>query len=115
MRKQFVMYYSEIVQHELDNGRNIDGIDVDLRLTAIKSLNAQWLLWACTTFFTSSKGAPIIGKGWKKAGVSGLFDGTATILPADPFSRIYSETWKFELWTWGLNLMWAYCNTVDYL
>ena len=43
-------------------------------------------------FFTSSKGAQIIGKGWKKAGISGLLDGTTIIPSADPFSRIYSET-----------------------
>ena len=75
----------------MENGRNIDNIEVDLRLTAIKPLHAQWLV-SMYNFFTSSKGAPIIGKEWKKAGVKGLFNGTTTIPPADPFSRIYSET-----------------------
>ena len=84
MRKQFVMYYSEIVQHKLENGENVDDIEVDLRLTAIKPLHAQWLV-SMYNFFTSSKGEQIIVKGWKKAEKSGLLDGTTTILCADPF------------------------------
>ena len=91
MRKQFVMYYSEIVRHKLENGENVEDIDVDLRLSAIKPLHAQWLV-SMYNFFTSSKGSQIIVKGWKKAGISGLLDGTTTIPSADPFSRIYSET-----------------------
>ena len=91
MRKQFVMYYSEIVRHKLENGENVEDIEVDLRLTAIKPLHAQWLV-NMYNFFTSSKGPQIIVKGWKKAGISGLLDGTTTIPSADPFSRIYSET-----------------------
>ena len=51
MRKQFVMYYSEIVRHELENGRNIDDIEVDLRLTAIKPLHAQWLVSMYNFFY----------------------------------------------------------------
>ena len=44
MRKQFVMYYSEIVRHKLENGENVEDIEVDLRLPAIKPLHAQWLV-----------------------------------------------------------------------
>ena len=88
MRKQFVMYYSEIVRHKLENGENVEDIKVDLRLSAIKPLHAQCMY----NFFTSSKGPQIIVKGWKKAGISGLLDRTTTIPSADPFSRIYSET-----------------------
>ena len=92
MRKQFVMYYSEIVRHKLENGENVEDIEVDLRLTAIKPLHAQWLV-SMYNFFTSSKGPQIIVKEWKKAGISGIIlDGTTTIPSADPFSRIYSET-----------------------
>ena len=91
MRKQFVMYYSEIVWHKLENGESVEDIEVDLRLTAINPLHARWLV-SMYNFFTSNKGARIIGKGWKKAGISGLLDGTTTIPSADPFSRIYSET-----------------------
>ena len=90
MRKQFVTYYSEIVRHKLDNGESVEDIEVDLRVTAIKPLHAQWLI-SMYNFFTTRKGTQVIHKGWKKAGISGLLDGTTTVPSADPFSNIYSE------------------------
>ena len=90
MRKQFIMYYSEIVRNKLENGESVEDIEVDLRLTAVKPLHARWLV-SMYNFFTSDKGAQIIAKGWKKAGISGLLDGTTTIPCADPFLQFYSE------------------------
>ena len=90
MRKQFVTYYSEIVRHKLENGESVEDIEVDLKLTAIKPLHAQWLI-SMYNFFTTRKGAQVFHKGWKKAGISGLLDGTTTVPSADPFSNIYSE------------------------
>ena len=86
MRKQFVTYYSEIVRHKLENGESVEDIEVDLRVTAIKPRHAQWLV-SMYNFFTSSKGTQVIHKGWKKAGISGLLDGTTTV----PSANIYSE------------------------
>ena len=85
------MDYSEFVQHKLENGKSVEDIEVDQRLTAIKPLHALWPV-NMYNFFTSNKRAQIICKGWKKAGISGLLDGTTTTLSADLFSRIYSET-----------------------
>ena len=73
-----------MLHRQLENGKSVEDIDVDLRLSAIQPLNARWLA-SMKNFFTSSKGAQIIGKGWKKAEVSGLLDGTATVPSADPF------------------------------
>ena len=87
MQKQFVMYYSEIVQHKLENGESVEDVEVDLRLTAIKPLHAQWLI-SMYNFFTTRKGTQVIHKGWK-AGISGLLDGTTTVPSADPFTNIY--------------------------
>jgi hypothetical protein len=43
-------------------------------------------------YFTSvSHGRDIIPKGWKKAGISGLLDGTTIIPPEDPFEQIYTD------------------------
>ena len=88
--KQFMRkYYSEIVQHKLENGESVEDIEVDLRLTAIKPLHAQWLV-SMYNFFTTRKGTQVIHKGWKKAGISGVLDGT-TVPSADPF-RTFTET-----------------------
>ena len=39
---------------------------------------------------TSSKGKDIIHKGWKKAGIFGLLDGTTVLPPEDPFLSCYN-------------------------
>ncbi len=49
------------------------------RLSVIKPLHAQWLV-KVFNFFTTTEGRDIIFKGWKKAGISGLIDGS-TVLP----------------------------------
>ena len=89
MRNKFIAYYSDAVKQELDKGSQIEDIEVDLRLTAIKPLHAQWLV-KMYDFFTSEKGRQIILKGWKKAGIIGLLDGTTLIPSEDPFQDIYS-------------------------
>ena len=88
MRNKFIKYYSDAVKLELDKGSQIEDIEVDLRLTAIKPLHAQWLV-EMYDFFTSEKGRQIILKGWKKAGIIGLLDGTTEMPSEDPFQNIY--------------------------
>lgn len=69
MRNKFIKYYSDAVKLELNKGSQIEDIEVDLRLTSIKPLHAQWLV-DMYNFFTSEKGKQIILKGWKKEGLS---------------------------------------------
>ncbi len=77
------------MQQQLESGKPSEEIDVDLRLSMIKPLHAQWLV-NMYTYFTSEGGESII-KGWKKAGVVGLLDGTTILPPADPFETIYES------------------------
>ena len=37
-------------------------------------------------------GKEVILKGWKRAGISGLFDSTTKLPPEDPFQSIFSKT-----------------------
>lgn len=53
------------MKQQLDNGKKIEDIEVDFRLTTIKPLHAQWLV-NIYNFCTTEKGAHIIAKGWKK-------------------------------------------------
>ena len=53
----------------------------------IKPLHAQWLV-NMYNFFTQPDGRIIILKGWQKAGISGLLDGTIVLPPEDPFETI---------------------------
>uniref|UniRef100_A0A1X7VL66 DDE-1 domain-containing protein n=1 Tax=Amphimedon queenslandica TaxID=400682 RepID=A0A1X7VL66_AMPQE len=87
-RNEFVTYYSSTVQKELSSGKCIEDIEVDLKLSTIKPLHAQWLI-NLYNFFTTTEGHAITLKGWKKAGISTLLDGTTTLGPDDPFKAIY--------------------------
>ena len=64
-------YYSTAVKGQLDSGMALEDIEVNLRLTAIKPLHAQWLV-DMYNFFTTERGQQIINAGWKKAGILGL-------------------------------------------
>uniref|UniRef100_A0A1X7USG5 DDE-1 domain-containing protein n=1 Tax=Amphimedon queenslandica TaxID=400682 RepID=A0A1X7USG5_AMPQE len=86
-RNEFVTYYSSTVQKELSNGKCIEDIEVDLKLSTIKPLHAQWLI-NFYNFFTTTEGHAITLNGWKKAGISTLLDGTTTLGPDDPFKAI---------------------------
>ena len=43
-RKEFVIYCSSNVQHQLQNGRKLKEVEVDQKLTSMKPLHAQWLV-----------------------------------------------------------------------
>ena len=59
MRKQFITYYSDAVKKKLDRGETLEDIQIDLRLTTLKPLHAQWLV-NMYNFFTSAKAVSII-------------------------------------------------------
>ena len=86
-KKEFVIYYSAAIQKELNNGNNIEDIEVDLKLSTIKPLHAQWLV-NLFNHLTTADGKATILKGWKN---SGLLDGTTVLLPEDPFEAIFGH------------------------
>ena len=90
-KKQFVTYYSRSVQEQLQSGRKLEEIEVDLRLSVMKPLHAQWLV-SMYDHLTGQRGKEVILKGWKGGGISGLFDSTTKLPPEDPFQSIFSKT-----------------------
>lgn len=95
MRKAFTKYYSTVVKEQLDSGKALDDISVDLRLTVMKPLHAQWLV-DMYNYFTTERGQQIIMAGWAKSLGLGLIDGTVTdVPPADPFTLFISNAGKF--------------------
>ena len=88
-KKDFIKYYSSAVQQQHESGKSAEDIEVDLRLSIIKPLHAQWLVNIYNYFTTASSGRDIIFKGWKKAGISGVLDGSTILPPEDPFETIY--------------------------
>lgn len=90
-KKEFVSHYSRCIQQELDAGESLKDIEVDLRLTVVKPLHAQWLV-NVYNFFSTDEGRSIVTKGWKKSGILDLFDGSTTLPTNNPFedSCIYN-------------------------
>ena len=89
-KKEFITYYSAQVQQQIEGGTNLEDINVDLRLSVIKPLQAQWLV-NMYNFFTQPNGKKVILKGWKKAGIAGLLDNTTLLSPEDPLEAILFE------------------------
>ena len=87
MKKEFITYYSDAVKQQLESGINLEDVEVDFRLSVLKPLHAQWLVNMCNIFSTERERL-VISKGWKKAGISVLLDGTTVLPPEDPFEYI---------------------------
>ena len=66
LKKEFIIYYSSIVQEQIESGKKLEDINIDTRLTIVKPLHAQWLV-NTYNFFTGPEGRKIFLKGWKKA------------------------------------------------
>ena len=66
-----------------------EDIDVDLELTVMKPLHAQWLV--NLYHLLGEHGQQIILKGWNKAGIVGIFDGNTVLPPMDPCQDIYKN------------------------
>ena len=44
MKKCFTKCYSDYIVQELDNGKDIDSIDIQLKVSILKPLLAQWII-----------------------------------------------------------------------
>ena len=87
-RKRFNHWYMEQITEQLDNGKQIEEVDVKLQLTRLKPLHAKWLV----EFFnhmTTSQGKEIIMSGWKASGIIEAIKKESAKLPSlDPFNEL---------------------------
>ena len=67
MRKKFVTWYAEESKKQMDAGVPAESIDVNLKLTSLKALHANWLIELCNVF-TTADGRETVLNGWKKMG-----------------------------------------------
>ena len=87
MKDQFTWWYSAEIQKQMESGTSSDDIEVDLRLSVLKSLHATWIV-SLYNHLTSSEGKRYVTKGCEKAGVAGVVRGESTLPPEDPFEEI---------------------------
>ena len=88
MKQKFTEWYSKEIAKGLDNGVQLEDIDVKLRLSVLKPLHAKWLLDAYN-YLSTEAGQKIIENGWKAAGITeALSKGLSGLEPLDPFHSI---------------------------
>ena len=87
MKDQFTSWYLAQIQIQLDSGVVLDDVDVDLRLSVLKPIHATCIV-SMYNHLASSEGRQSIAKGWKKAGVTEVVNGSKKLPPEDPFEDL---------------------------
>ena len=90
MRAKFNSWYSSQLRRQLDEGKQLQDIDVYQyqRLSILKPFHAEWLV-DCYNHMTTTAERNIILSGWKSAGImEALQTGTDGLKSLDPFHDI---------------------------
>ena len=88
MRGKFNAWYSLQIGNQLDAGKQLQDIDVPLRLSLLKPCHAEWLV-ECYNHMTTTVAQNVIQSGWKAAGITeALQDGVKGLGSFDPFQEI---------------------------
>ena len=69
------------LKNELESGMELQDVEVDFSLPMCSDHSMLF----------TERGRVIISKGWKKAGIAGLLDGTTVLPPEDPFECIDNQ------------------------
>ena len=88
-RKFSEWYFSQIMK-QLDDGKELHDINIDLKLSKLKPLHAEWLVELYNQMSTA-EGQKIIHSAWKASGITeAMKAGKASLQPLDPFHDIDS-------------------------
>ena len=87
MRAKFNSWYSSQLRRQLDEGKQLQDIDVPLCLSVLKPFHAQWLV-DFYNHMTTTAGRNIILYGWKTGIMEALQAGTDGLESLDPFHDI---------------------------
>ena len=87
-KEKFSEWFTRQISIGLENGQELDDIEIDYRLSVLKPLHATWLI-SLYDHMSSPEGKAVIASGWKK---SGIFDainlGLSGLPMLDPFNDI---------------------------
>lgn len=90
-KKKFANWYTDQITQAMDNGQELETIEVQLKLSIIKALHAKWLIEMYNEM-TSADGKQICLKGWKVAGIKEAVEKGLSGLPSlDPFHPMLLE------------------------
>ena len=80
MKKKCSDWYAAQVTHAMDDGRELDSIDIDLKLSIIKPLHTKWMMEVYNEM-TSAERKEVCLKGWEVSGIKGAVELGVTKLP----------------------------------
>ena len=90
MQRRFTEWYSKCIAVQLDEDKEIEDVDVQLKLSVLKPLHTNWII-DLFNYFTSEKGREIISNGWKAAFISeAMSPGSHGLESLDPFQDVDS-------------------------
>ena len=88
MKGKFNKWFSRQISLGLENGVEVDGIEVDYRLSVLKPLYTKGLV-ELYNHMSTDQGKEIVANGWKKANIFDAIKFGSSSLPSlDPFADI---------------------------
>ena len=88
MKKKFSEWFSRQISIGLENGQELEDIQIDYRLSVLKPMHAKWLI-SLYDFMSSPEGKVVIASGWRKSGILDAVEMGLSKLPVlDPFNDI---------------------------
>ena len=88
MKKKFSEWFSRQISIGLENGQELEDIQIDYRLSVLKHMHAKWLI-SFYDFMSSPEGKVVIASGWRKSGILDAVEMGLSKLPVlDPFNDI---------------------------
>ena len=88
MKKKFSEWFSRQISIGLENGQELEDIQIDYRLSVLKPMHAKWFI-SFYDFMSSLEGKVVIASGWRKSGILDAVEMGLSKLPVlDPFNDI---------------------------
>ena len=86
--RKFSESYSFEIMKQLDDGKELHDINIDLKLSKLKPLHTEWLVELYNQMSTA-EGQNLIHSAWKASGITeGMKAGKASLQPLDPYYDI---------------------------
>ena len=87
-RKKFSEWYTRQLTNGMENGIELDDIEIDYRLSVLKPLHATWL-FSLYNHMNIPEGKEVSASGWKKSGIfKAIMMGSSKLPAIDPFDDI---------------------------
>ena len=67
-KQKFSDWFTCQINTGLENGPELDDIEIDYRLSLLKPFHAKWLI-SFYNYMTATKGQKVISNGWKRSGI----------------------------------------------